>query len=752
MLRHLISDTELQDILRWRNHPTVRQVMFTNHEISWEEHLRWWNSVKSDPSREVLLFSYQDQPIGVVQLFDIDAAAKTCHWGFYLDNKALHDNVLRMQIWLRLEQETIDYVFNHLGYQTLICETLLSNTSVVAIHRRFGFQETKQYLKDRNDSKEPVVEMVIHNPAIAISLDTEISVQESQDNEASESISKSSCIAFLGSANWDLAAATFKNRYLGWVGQQIEVLPIPFGQYQGYLADTESPLHQISLDAWLFCERIEDFIPSLYKILKPSDFDTIEYRFKEYLERIQSARHQTDAHLYVLDFYPIVPTLATLEDSRINIQSIALFVDQLNHELYQICQALPDCTVIHLSNLVPQIGIQQSNPGKYWHLGKMPFSNKLTEALSDRLIGTFLAQKGKTARLIITDLDNTLWGGVIGDDGLQAIQLGGDYPGSIFSEIQETLKGLQTQGIALAICSKNTESIALRAIKMHPSMRLTTQDFVSIRINWQDKAKNIVEIANEVGVGLASVLFMDDSPYERSAIRQELPQVLVPEMPKDPLQWPSFLLSHPYLARLQLTSEDTQRAQRYTLRARVQQESHLYTNKQEFWQSLKMNLTLHHLGNGNQQRVLQLLAKTNQFNMTTQRYSALELHKVETIGGYIFPVGLSDKYSEHEIIGVIILVKTQALPNTLTIDSFLLSCRVLGRGIEPALLHWVSSKASQLGFRYLQGSFIQSTRNTPARQAYLDFGFDELGDGNFRLDLDKHPGQPVHWLSIHEDL
>lgn len=737
----LLADDDLPMVLRWRNHPEVRRVMFTNHEISLEEHLAWWEKTRQDASRQVLLFYYHGRPVGVVNFFDIDQQQQSCHWGFYLDSEGCRENVERLNIWLGLEQAAIEHAFTVIEVTTLYCETLELNRPVHQIHRKFGFEEVERLSRDKNGHPEVVIVMALQKKNFIPHL---MPAPEEQTAPAVK-------LAFLGSANWDLICRDFVKRYDEIVRERAEVVPIPFGQYHQQLCDDHSELLAASPDYLVFCERFEDLLASPFAVFDLSQGEYLEERFNNYLQQIEQARQRLLGTFLVCDLAPVRPFSATLEDAVYDSSSVRGLIVRLNAKLEALCETLPDCYLIRLSTLVEQYGARFADPGKYWYLGRIAFNGIFASEFNQLLIKTILVLRGKTARVLVADLDNTLWGGVIGDDGLQGIRIGGDFPGNVFVQIQQTLKALRERGIALAVCSKNTETIAIEVFEKHPSMVLRLEDFTSTRINWTDKANNIHEIAEEIGVGLSSICFIDDSPYERAAIRQLLPEVIVPEMPEDITLWPSFILACPHLASLRLTQEDRERVKRYAIKAQIAREATSFSNKEDYWRSLEMRLFFHNLSSTNLQRVLQLLAKTNQFNMTTRRHAEKDLERLAADGAEIIPIGLADKYSAKEIIGLIILTPGGKSHQGGTIETFLLSCRVLGRSVETGILGWVCAHLKRKGYVVLEGLFHETPRNLPARSIYPEHGFEELGKGRYRLNLEEHPVAVPQWFQITEE-
>ncbi len=736
-----LSEADLPMVLRWRNHPEVRRVMFTDHEISLAEHLAWWEKVRQDPSRQVLLFYYVGRPAGVVNFLNIDLQQHSCHWGFYLDNEQWQENAERLKVWLGLEQAVIEYAFSSIGVNALYCETFELNRPVHQIHRRFGFEEVERFCRDKNGQPEMVTVMVLRQPALEKSV---VRVSLEQKLPAVK-------LTFLGSANWDIISRDFVRRYGEIVGERAEIHPIPFGQYRQQLWDDSSELLTASIDYCIFCERFEDLLETPFAVFDLSQSAALEARFDTYLQQIEQARQRLSGTFFVCDLAPVRPFSATLEDAVYAPSSVRSLVVRLNARLASFCENLADCYLVRLSALIEHHGARFADPGKYWHLGRIAFNGPFGGELNLQLIKTILALRGKTARVLVVDLDNTLWGGVIGDDGLQGIKVGGDFPGNVFVQIQQTLKTLRERGVVLAICSKNTEAIAAEAFEKHPGMVLRLEDFTCQRINWTDKAGNIRSIAEEIGVGLSSICFLDDSPYEREAIRQLLPEVIVPELPEDITLWPAFIMACPHLASLRLTQEDRERVRRYAVKVRIAQEAASFADKESYWQSLEMKLCFQRLSSTNLQRVLQLLAKTNQFNMTTRRHSEKDLERLVDAGAEIIPIGLADKYSAQEIIGLIILAPVAEAHNVAAVETFLLSCRVLGRSVETGILGWACAHLKQQDYSILEGLFVETPRNQPASRIYPEHGFVDLGQGRYQLDLDGHSIALPQWFQFTEE-
>jgi FkbH-like protein len=335
-----------------------------------------------------------------------------------------------------------------------------------------------------------------------------------------------------------------------------------------------------------------------------------------------------------------------------------------------------------------------------------------------------------------------LWGGVLGEDGREGLKLGGAYPGSAFQEFQRTLRSLARRGIALAVASKNDQDLALDMIANHPEMIIRLEDIVAHRISWQEKSQGIDDMLEELSLGKASCMFIDDNPVEREKVRRNLPDVVVPDMPLDAAEFSGWLLQSPYLECLGLTSSDLKRTEQYKARSVVNASRRKFSNIDDFYRDLQMHVRFEPFATDNQTRILQLLVKTNQFNATTRRHDASAIEALLQKKGEVYAIGAKDRYSAYELMGVIILEPSDG---RLHIDSFLLSCRILGRTLETAVLGFACERGKSLGASLLSAEIVQTERNTPVRDVYARHGFADVGAGRFELSLDKPIAVPAYF-------
>jgi len=396
------------------------------------------------------------------------------------------------------------------------------------------------------------------------------------------------------------------------------------------------------------------------------------------------------------------------------------------------------------NRLLINTGSGAQNP-KLWYMGKIPFSNDAFKIVKDEIKSAIDSIRGNTKKLIILDLDDTLWGGIVGDVGWENLQLGGhDHSGEAFSDFQKALKSLTKKGILLAIVSKNEELTALNAIKNNPEMVLKLDDFVSYRINWDDKAKNIIEILNELNLGAQSAVFLDDNAVERSRVKEALPEIFVPDLPVNKLLYKSFLLNLKCFDTASVTNEDINRTKLYLVEKQRENLKSDFSSVEDWLKSLNTKVKIDEVNKGNLQRTIQLINKTNQMNLSTRRMNETELLKwLDDDNRKMWVFNVSDKFSDSGLTGIISL---EIKDKTGQIVDFILSCRVMGRNIEELMLYKISEYAKKSGVVELKAKFIETARNKPCFDFWKSRSkFEYIEKENiFFFDLRKNYNKPEH--------
>jgi FkbH-like protein len=377
-----------------------------------------------------------------------------------------------------------------------------------------------------------------------------------------------------------------------------------------------------------------------------------------------------------------------------------------------------------------QLGGATAFNQRLWYLGKIRFSNEVFKAAARDLKGALRGLGGQTKKLIILDLDDVLWGGIVGETGWQGITLGGHDPeGEALVDFQRDLKALARRGILLAIVSKNDESIAREAIAKHPEMVLKMDDFAAWRINWQDKAANIVDLMTELNLGLDSAVFIDDSPVERARVREALPQLFVPDWPSDKRLYTEALLSLDCFDSPLLTEDDRQRVRMSAL-DRVRRESKLQLGNLEEWLvTLKTTVRVEELNQHNLPRAAQLLNKTNQMNLSTRRMSEAQFDAWARQGRRrVWTFRVSDKFGDSGLTGIL---SVEIDGSRARIVDFVLSCRVMGRKIEEAMLSVAIDSARSIGVQKVYANYCQTPKNKPCYAFFQQSGLTCQGGNMF---------------------
>lgn len=378
---------------------------------------------------------------------------------------------------------------------------------------------------------------------------------------------------------------------------------------------------------------------------------------------------------------------------------------------------------------------------RMWYLTKTPFARSTLAAAAADVRAALRGLKGQARKVVVVDLDDTLWGGILGDVGRDGLRLGGHDPlGEAYVDFQRALKELTRRGVVLAVVSKNDEATAMEAIREHPEMVLRPDDLAGWRINWQDKARNVSELAHELNLGLDSFVFIDDNPSERGRVREALPQVLVPEWPSDPLRYAATLRSMDVFDLPSLNREDRDRARMYAAERERKEARSAVGSVDDWLRSLEIRVTAEPLSETNLPRAAQLLNKTNQMNLSTrrltegelQRWAADPLHRLWTLR-------VEDRFGDYGLTGIVSLVLEPEGGRARILD-FILSCRVFGRQVEETMVHVAAEAARAQGATELVATLVPTEKNAPCRTFWIErSGFEAGNAGTFR-----RPAQPAY--------
>lgn len=393
--------------------------------------------------------------------------------------------------------------------------------------------------------------------------------------------------------------------------------------------------------------------------------------------------------------------------------------------------------LLDVAELASAVGRSSWFDERFFNLYKVPFALQFVPLYADHVCRLLSALRGRSRKCLVLDLDNTCWGGAIGDEGLEGIVLGVGTPeGESFLAVQTAAAELKARGILLAVCSKNDDATAREAFRSHPDMLLREHDIAVFNANWEDKASNVEAIARSLSIGLDSLVFLDDNPVERETVRAALPMVAVPELPADPASYARILRSAGYFEAAFFSDEDRNRSASYAANAQRAEVFAKARDIGDYLQSLQMVLVAAPFDEMGRDRVTQLINKSNQFNLTSKRYSRAEVSDFETAEGAAIYFRLRDCFGDFGIIGLVICTPTGE--STWEIDTWLMSCRVLGRRVEEAMLAEVVRAARDHGIERLTATFIPTAKNGIVAEHYDSLGFSLLSvreDGSKTYEL-----------------
>jgi FkbH-like protein len=400
----------------------------------------------------------------------------------------------------------------------------------------------------------------------------------------------------------------------------------------------------------------------------------------------------------------------------------AAMVRRVNDRLGE--EAGASVSIVDCDHLSAVVGKRRWFDDIYWHVSKQAVSLDCLPELARHTAAVVAADLGLSRKCIVLDLDNTLWGGVVGEDGVAGLRLGDGAAGEAYVAFQEFLLRLNERGVLLAVCSKNDDAEARRVFQEHPEMRLRLDDIAVFVANWATKADNLRMIASRLGLGLDALVFVDDNPVERDMVRQFLPEVEVVTLPPDPAHFVWVLADSLLLEPAWLTADDARRAEQYRARAQAADLQARTDSIEDFYRSLEMQAELGPFDELHLPRVAQLVAKTNQFNVTGRRHGLQELQAVmmdpDRVGFYL---RLRDRFADHGLVSVAI---AERRGDDLDIDTFLMSCRVIGRTVEAEMLAELCRQAERLGCRTLSGTYVPSAKNGMAADVFSRFGFERI--------------------------
>jgi FkbH-like protein len=518
-------------------------------------------------------------------------------------------------------------------------------------------------------------------------------------------------------------------------GVLIDVVEGSYGSAFQEASDPQSKLHTAGLDMALLAldYRLAGFERAAVADSPQARVDAAFQRVRMIVEALKPGLK--GPMLVQTMVSPLEPLFGSFD--RIQPGSIFAMIDEFNRRLTEWARE-GGIILVDIARLASSIGHERWDEPSHWHASKLSFSPHFIPAYADVIARTIGAIRGKAKKALVLDLDNTLWGGVIGDDGVEGIKLGqGSATGEAFLAIQRMALELRARGVVLAVCSKNEDAAARLPFREHVEMLLRENHIAVFQANWTDKATNLRSIAEALNIGVDALVFLDDNPAEREQVRRELPLVGVPELPEDPALYPRMLAAAGYFDSVAFSDEDRARAELYQSNAERAELMAAASDMESYLKSLDMVCTIGGVDARNRARVSQLINKSNQFNLTTRRYTEAEVAAAEADPArYLAQVRLADRFGDHGLISVLFADKAQ---DEWEIDTWLMSCRVLGRRVQEAALADLAHAASAEGAKRLVGKYLPTAKNAMVADHFAKLGFTaagELPDGGTRWVLD----------------
>ncbi len=422
-------------------------------------------------------------------------------------------------------------------------------------------------------------------------------------------------------------------------------------------------------------------------------------------------------------------------------------IDRLNRALIKAAGPFGDVYWIDLAGLINRLGYEQAFDRRYWQIARAPLGKSALVPLGRHMAALIRALTGGVRKCLVLDCDNTLWGGIVGEDGMAGVKVGADYPGSAYRAFQQAVLNLKARGVMLAINSKNNEADVLEVFRDHPGMLLREDDFVAMRVNWRDKASNLRELAEELNIGLDALVFADDSAFECDFVRAALPEVAVLHLQGGASGYADKLAEGAYFDRLSLSAEDAKRSEMYLADRKRKNMAAGAASIEDYLRGLEIEAEIAEPAPADIPRVAQLTQKTNQFNLTTRRYTEGDVSRfIKDPAKKVYAMKLRDKIADIGLVGVAIASEESG---ACVIDTFLMSCRALGRGAEDAMLSRVLRDA---GGAPVIGRFLPTGKNAQVARFFPKRGFEETARTKEAVEWRLQPGDKLveapDWINV----
>lgn len=529
-------------------------------------------------------------------------------------------------------------------------------------------------------------------------------------------------------------------------GYNLDLFEADFNQVERQLLDPTSDLHTFNADYIVLFQSTHKLLSSFNKLSAEMQYTLSDRR----IEFIRNVASSVKTKLICLNYPEIDDTVFGSYANKIEF-SFIYQLRKINLTLMDISRQFHNLFICDIASVQNKIGRDRMFHPAVYIGSEMVLSIDAIPHVASRCMDIVCANQGKFKKCLILDLDNTLWGGIVGDDGYEKLELGHELGiGKAFTEFQQWILKLKNRGIILAVCSKNDEHNAKEPFERHPMMVLKLNDIAVFVANWNNKADNIRHIQSILNIGFDSMVFLDDNPFERNIVRENLPEVTVPELPDDPAEYLEYLYGLNLFETSSYSNNDAERTKQYQVEsARISTQMN-FTNEADFLQSLQMESEVRPFNSFNTPRVSQLSQRSNQFNLRTVRYTEADIENISNdSNSHTFTFTLTDKFGDNGLISAVILKRSS--DEIVFIDTWFMSCRVLKRGMENFTLNILVTFAKQNGYKKIIGEYISTGRNEMVRDHYINLGFFPLEDPNrhlFSLEVDNYEMKECYFTTI----
>ena len=510
---------------------------------------------------------------------------------------------------------------------------------------------------------------------------------------------------------------------------QLNVFDADYDQIYAQIMDSKSEMYAFEADSILIVmcvEKLQEAFVATPVQERQNFANDMLKTIRQYWDMV-SAHTSASILQFNFTYYNdgVMGSYALRESSSFSYQ-----LQKLNYLLSDAASALKNVFLIDVNGIQSVFGRNIFLDDKLYYMAKMPFSLDVLPTVAARAVDVIDALRGRVKKCVVLDLDNTLWGGVIGDDGLEGIEIGELGTGHAFSGFQQWLKELKNRGILLAVCSKNNEDTAKEPFEKHPEMVLHLNDFAMFVANWEDKASNILRIQQTLNIGMDSLVFLDDNPFEREQVRSMIPAITIPDFPEDPALYLQYLRSLNLFETAACSSADGQRTNQYQQEAKRATMMSAYGSYEDYLKALDMRAVAMPFDSFHYPRIAQLTQRSNQFNLRTVRYTEVQIQALAGSDAHITRYyTLKDKFGDYGLVSVVILDKQPE--QTLFISEWLMSCRVLKRSMEEFIINDILNVAKENSCTRVVGEYIKTPKNAMVADIYKRMGFEQDGTQYF---------------------